>query len=352
MALPSAIEEFATAAFWESFFEAREGKSFEWYCEYEQLAPFFLDSELRGSTSSRVLHAGCGNSNLSFELVEKANFDYVLNVDFSGLALAEMNGKAALLPSSVRCRTEFQVLDCLSLPVLNGQFSWVVDKGLHDAMMKDSDADCRGRSAKLFSEFARVLDDSGKFLMVTLAQAHIVDLLELAIASKLWSFVRVVALNHVVSNLLPFVIIFGKDPTPQDSPTLLFNGESHPISSLRSLITTAQSAYADNAAKKKAAARKNKHAYLVTLDIKPWEELADFGPLQQAVRDATLANVVWREEAGELVPIAYGLKKLRVQCVVDTSKRDTDSVADELAEILGEDDVQSIDIFACVPLRT
>lgn len=348
MALPTSIEEFATASFWESFFEAREGKSFEWYCEYEQLAPFFVEPGLR-SSSTRVLHAGCGNSNLSFELVEKANFDYVLNVDFSCLALVEMNGKAAQLPPNVRCRVDFQVLDCLCLPILNQQFSWVVDKGLHDAMMKDSGDECRARSATLFSEFARVLDASGQFLMVTLAQTHIVDLLEAAAAQHLWAGVRVVALSDVVSNLLPFVVVFSKG-TACETPDLLFNGRQHPISALRALITSAQDAYTQAAAKKKAAARKDRHAYLVTLDIKPWEEVADFGPLQLAVRSAALPHVVWRE-AVEIVPIAYGLKKLRVQCVVDTAKRDTDSVADELGEILGEDDVQSIDIFSCVPLR-
>lgn len=350
--LPASIEQFATISFWESFFQARGGAAFEWYCEYEQLAPLLENAALRSPYDS-VLHAGCGNSNLCFELVQRSKFDYVVNADFSELAVKEMAQKAASLELDTRSKLDFITLDCLNIPFKDESFSWVLDKGLHDAMMKDSEEDCRVRSNKLFSEFARILRAGGKFVMVSLGQTHIIDLLELAIGSSLWGAVHVTSLVEVTSPLLPFIFVFDKATAASSGEVeLSINGAKQPISSFRSLLTAAQRQYSQAAATKKFSVSKQRQIYLVTVDFKPWEAGSDFSALETAIRSSQLPHVTWLQEPSSVLPIAYGVCKLRMRCLVDTSARDVDSVVTDLEEVVDEDFVQSIDVASSTPLRS
>jgi translation elongation factor EF-1beta/ubiquinone/menaquinone biosynthesis C-methylase UbiE len=363
MALPETLDDFATAQFWDTFFTSRGGKAFEWYCEYPAMAKVLRDPRMRrGGVGGCVFHAGCGNSDLCFELQEKAKFDVVVNADFSLLALEEMQLKLDAKPAVVRSQCSFVALDCLSIPFRAEQFHWVIEKGLHDAMMKDSGPECRSSSRQLFGEFARILSTQGKLMIVSLAQEHLVALFQAALQSGLWDLVYVWSLMDAESPLLPFILIFRKASpasatSAPASPRLVFDEASEDPGRFRELITKAQGKFSERRAKcattavASAAKAKSSSNHLVVLDVKPCDSDTDLAALEGTVRAMSVEHVTWLPEPFELVPIAFGLRKLRCTCVVATHFRDAASVCDELLSSLDEDQVQSIDVVSSTAMR-
>lgn len=105
---------------------------------------------------------------------------------------------------------------------------------------------------------------------------------------------------------------------------------------------------AANEARAKAAADASKKAApigrsAVILDIKPWGEETDMAELEKKVREIAQEGLEWK--AGQLLPVAFGVKKLQIMChiVDDLVSVDEDIIAN--IEAL-EDLVQSVDTFA------
>jgi elongation factor 1-delta len=95
------------------------------------------------------------------------------------------------------------------------------------------------------------------------------------------------------------------------------------------------------------AARKSKKPTLVAksniiLDVKPWDDETDMKELEKAVRQVTTDGLLWG--ASKLVPLAYGIHKLQISCVVEDEKVSIDWLQETLQEI--EDFIQSVDIAA------
>jgi len=64
--------------------------------------------------------------------------------------------------------------------------------------------------------------------------------------------------------------------------------------------------------------------------------------LEKQVRTIECDGLVWG--AAKLVPLAYGIKKLQIMCVVEDDKVGTDFLEEKITEF--EDYVQSVDIAA------
>merc|ERR1712038_603703 len=97
-------------------------------------------------------------------------------------------------------------------------------------------------------------------------------------------------------------------------------------------------AYAAKKAKKPALIAKSS----ILLDVKPWDDETDMKELEKQVRTIECDGLVWG--AAKLVPLAYGIKKLQIMCVVEDDKVGTDFLEEKISEF--EDYVQSIDIAA------
>jgi translation elongation factor EF-1beta len=80
----------------------------------------------------------------------------------------------------------------------------------------------------------------------------------------------------------------------------------------------------------------------VVLDVKPWDDETDMKELEKQVRGISLDGLLWG--ASELVPIGYGIKKLRISCVIEDDKVGTDILEEQITAI--EDLVQSMDVFS------
>jgi len=93
----------------------------------------------------------------------------------------------------------------------------------------------------------------------------------------------------------------------------------------------------DAAAGKKAVIAKSS----LILDVKPEGSDTDMAKLEKDVRAIAMEGLVWA--GSELVPVAYGVKKLRIISVIVDDLVSTDDLRDKIELLEG---VQSTDIFA------
>ncbi|XP_078052373.1 elongation factor 1-delta isoform X2 [Augochlora pura] len=95
------------------------------------------------------------------------------------------------------------------------------------------------------------------------------------------------------------------------------------------------------------AAKKSKKPVLIAksniiLDVKPWGSEVDMKQMEAEVRKIETDGLLWG--AAKLVPLAYGIHKLQISCVVEDEKVSVDWLTEEIQEI--EEHVQSVDIAA------
>jgi elongation factor 1-delta len=97
-------------------------------------------------------------------------------------------------------------------------------------------------------------------------------------------------------------------------------------------------AYSEKKSKKPALIAKSS----ILLDVKPWDDETDMGKMEAEVRTIVMDGLLWG--ASKLVPLAYGIKKLQIMCVIEDDKVSVDELQEKIQEF--EDFVQSVDIAA------
>jgi len=80
----------------------------------------------------------------------------------------------------------------------------------------------------------------------------------------------------------------------------------------------------------------------IILDVKPWDDETDMDEIERRVRAIETDGLLWG--ASKFVPLAYGIRKLQITCVVEDDKVGTDFLEEEITK--HEDLVQSVDIAA------
>jgi len=80
----------------------------------------------------------------------------------------------------------------------------------------------------------------------------------------------------------------------------------------------------------------------IILDVKPWDDETDLEEVEQLVRTIEMDGLLWGNS--KLVPLAYGIKKLQISCVVEDDKVGSDDLTEKITGF--EDHVQSVDIAA------
>lgn len=78
------------------------------------------------------------------------------------------------------------------------------------------------------------------------------------------------------------------------------------------------------------------------LDVKPWDDETDMKAIEQAVCSIQTDGLLWG--TARLVPLAFGIHKLSISCVIEDEKVSVDWLTEEIAK--NEDLVQSVDIGA------
>ena len=73
-----------------------------------------------------------------------------------------------------------------------------------------------------------------------------------------------------------------------------------------------------------------------------FQTFSDMGEMEKSVRSVVMDGLVWG--ASKLVPLAYGIKKLQIMCVIEDDKVSVDELQEKIQDF--EDFVQSVDVAA------
>eukprot|EP01084_Bolivina_argentea_P111418 198795_1 len=94
------------------------------------------------------------------------------------------------------------------------------------------------------------------------------------------------------------------------------------------------------AAEAKKAKKKIEKSQVV-IEVKPWEADQDLKAVYEKIKGIQIDGAIWGE-AYNLVPVAFGIKKLVISVVIEDEKVGLDDLTDALEAL--EDDVQSVDV--------
>ncbi|KAK8470767.1 hypothetical protein PHAVU_003G050000 [Phaseolus vulgaris] len=165
------LGDFTSKENWDKFFTLR-ADSFEWYAEWPHLRDPLLSllRTLPHPPPLPLLVPACGNSRLSEHLYD-AGHTAITNVDFSKVVISDM------LRRNVRDRPlmRWRVMDITAMQFEDESFIAVIDKGGLDALMEPELGPKLGK--QYLSEVKRVLKPGGKFVCLTLAESHVLNLL-------------------------------------------------------------------------------------------------------------------------------------------------------------------------------
>ncbi|XP_064456463.1 elongation factor 1-beta-like [Ornithodoros turicata] len=123
-----------------------------------------------------------------------------------------------------------------------------------------------------------------------------------------------------------------------DDDVDLFGSDDEPDEEAEKAREERLKAYAEKKAKKPGVIAKSS----VILDVKPWDDETDMKELEKCVRSVGCDGLVWG--VSKLVPLAYGIHKLQIVCVVEDEKVSIDWLSEEIQNF--EDYVQSVDVAA------
>ncbi|KAM9706856.1 eEF1A lysine and N-terminal methyltransferase isoform 1-T1 [Dama dama] len=163
--LPKSSKEFGSVDYWEKFFQQRGKKAFEWYGTYLELCGV-LHKYIK--PREKVLVVGCGNSELSEQLYD-VGYQDIVNIDISEVVIKQMKERNA----SRRPRMSFLKMDMTQMEFPDASFQVVLDKGTLDAVLTDEEEKTLQQVDRMLAEVGRVLQVGGRYLCISLAQAHV-----------------------------------------------------------------------------------------------------------------------------------------------------------------------------------
>ncbi|XP_043820370.1 eEF1A lysine and N-terminal methyltransferase [Dromiciops gliroides] len=163
--LPKSSKEFGSVDYWEKFFQQRGKRAFEWYGSYLDLCGV-LHKYIKAK--DKVLVVGCGNSELSEQLYD-VGYQDIVNIDISEVVIKQMKERNA----SRRSQMSFLQMDMTKMEFPDASFQVVLDKGTLDAVLTDEEEKTLEKVDRMLAEVGRVLQVGGRYLCISLAQAHI-----------------------------------------------------------------------------------------------------------------------------------------------------------------------------------
>ncbi|XP_030627442.1 eEF1A lysine and N-terminal methyltransferase isoform X1 [Chanos chanos] len=230
--LPRTAEEFSSADYWERFFRKRGDKAFEWYGDYNSLCGV-LHKYIK--PREKVLVLGCGNSELSEQLYD-VGYRNQVNIDISETVISHMIQRNA----ERRPDLTFQRVDATQTGFESASFQAALDKGTLDAMASEEEG---ALARRMLEEVGRVLSVGGRYVCVSLAQEHVVQLAVRCFADAGWA-IRIHCLSKqedqgsdAPSFGLPvFILVCTKFRQPPPFPVLeMCQGEDGAPSRLKSV---------------------------------------------------------------------------------------------------------------------
>ncbi|XP_009891205.1 PREDICTED: methyltransferase-like protein 13 [Charadrius vociferus] len=93
----------------------------------------------------------------------------IVNIDISDTVIRQMQERSG----SKRPKMSYLLMDMLQMDFPDTHFQVVLDKGTLDAILTDEEEATLAKVDKMFAEISRVLQVGGRYLCISLAQAHV-----------------------------------------------------------------------------------------------------------------------------------------------------------------------------------
>jgi len=154
------LPEYGDPNYWNDVYTVQPAP-YDWllsYCDIRE----FIENATMGNLAARILHVGCGSSELPEEMYMDGYWRMV-NIDISPVAIDLMierkAGKAGM---------QWAVMDATTMSFPDGEFDVVIEKSILDTLECNDDSE--SQRASYLAEVARVLRPGGAFCCVTLIE--------------------------------------------------------------------------------------------------------------------------------------------------------------------------------------
>ncbi len=162
------MPNYADLTYWENKYIEQKESPFDWHEDFESLRGIFNDllkhfqtenllSSVNFNFTPNVLVLGCGNSELSENLLKEMNFKNIFNIDFSSHVIRSMKEKVPAL-----C---WEVMDVKDLKFNNSYFDLVIDKATMDSLLCGDNSSLN--AAMMLREVQKVLKTGGIYMLVS-----------------------------------------------------------------------------------------------------------------------------------------------------------------------------------------
>jgi translation elongation factor EF-1beta len=363
--------------YWDEWFEivCRDKHTpFEWYCDSSEVIrvlSYYLSSSSTSSPKKKMVHAGSGTSLLPIQLWEQLLYPQVV-VDISDIALKEM--EEIHIKNAHATGVEYLQADVVknSLPFDDGECSAWIDKAFIDAVFSEVNELATEQCRSMFQEAFRVLcKEDAVFVVISLSETHSLELIMKGYFVGGWKHeFHVWDLKPISGKLRPFAFVFVTSAKDDDilediiRYSLVWHKEDGSLETticdgsdvLRAVVTQK----VDQSREKfKKSVILEERKMLVTLEVKPYEAEANLEKLAELLQNFAwlsednaepLTKPVWQAfENGsyyEIMPIAFGICKLRMKCIYPTDEVENLVAAIESWEGSEdyEDGIQSVDV--------
>ena len=98
-------------------------------------------------------------------------------------------------------------------------------------------------------------------------------------------------------------------------------------------------------AKAEKAKKRGPEKTMFVFDVKPFDTETDLEALAQKLKATTLDGIVCWGEEHKFLPVAFGIKKLRISMIVEDDKLCQDDLEDHINADGRDDEIQSIDLY-------
>ncbi|CAG9538654.1 unnamed protein product [Cercopithifilaria johnstoni] len=163
--IPGSSADFQDPSFWEEFYKA-SNDSFEWYGDFKTFGRVLIKYL---KSTDKILQIGCGNSELASQLYDNG-YRIIDSIDIDEGVIKEQVAK-----NSSRPGLQFICCSATKIDAPDEKYNVILDKGTLDALVPLACEDVVENVEKMFSEICRVLTVGGRYIVLTLAQKHVLN---------------------------------------------------------------------------------------------------------------------------------------------------------------------------------
>ncbi|VDN20541.1 unnamed protein product [Gongylonema pulchrum] len=162
--VPESSASFRDPSFWKQFYK-NASDSFEWYGDFNTFGSILIKYL---KSTDKILQIGCGNSELAAQLYDNG-YRAVSSIDIDQGVI----DKQIARNKTLRPELQFSCCSALDLRSPEDSYNVVLDKGTLDALLPSEKEGAAEEVQKMFAEVCRVLTFGGRYIVVSLAQEHV-----------------------------------------------------------------------------------------------------------------------------------------------------------------------------------